>query len=478
MRRSLSITSVGLSVSAILAVIYTLVISYSLLIVGLGTTRSWQAFSLGIGLSTVVGFVIGLLGVGIVGFAFALVVVPIYSLLRRPLVDKSNTLARASQTGWPTTQSWQVRLLAACLVLPVLALFALRVLGSAGILGATPGDAVAMIQGPGARTQPVSMGSIINSAHRETEPSFTADGRTMYFNCDSGDICVSHLIGTWEEGAWTLPERLAAPISTEYEEVEPVINATGDKLYFTSRRPEGLLGRIPFLPPFMDVLRVANTLANAKLERTFFGGLGLTDVYVSYWVDGAWSDPQNLNDAAGEPPINTPFHDHCLFFSADGKEAFWTSTRPGGLGENDIWTSRRVGGTWTQPENLGPNVNGPETEHSPIPTPDGQSLYVTTTRPGGLGEEDIYITTRGVDGAWGSLVNLGPIVNGPGDDRCPVWTPDLKIFLFDSVREGGFGSRDIWWVYFEDVIGNPLAATSASGSIPASQPQMPNDVVP
>ena len=477
MRRSLSITSVGLSVSAILTVIYVLVMFTSLLLVGLGTTRSWQAFSLGIGLSTLAGFVIGLLGIGIVGFAFALVFVPIYNALQRLIAGKSKTLAQVSQFDWRTARSWQVRLLAACLVLPALTLLALRALALAGSFSVTPGDAGATIQVPGAPNQPVSMGSVINTAHRETEPSFTADGRTMYFNCFSGDICVSHLIGTWEDGNWTAPELLGAPISTEYEEVEPVINATGDKLYFTSRRPQGQPERIPFLSPFIDVLRVGNTLANAKLERTFFGGLGLADVYVSYWVDGTWSDPQNLNEAAGEPPINTPFHDHCLFFSADGKEAFWTSTRPGGFGDNDIWTSRRVDGKWTQPENLGPSVNGPETEHSPIPTPDGRSLYVTTTRPEGFGDEDIYITTRGADGTWGSLLNLGPLVNGPGDDRCAVWTPDLRIFLFDSVREGGFGSRDIWWIYFEDVIGNPLAATSASPSVLAPQLQVPSDVV-
>lgn len=219
---------------------------------------------------------------------------------------------------------------------------------------------------------------------------------------------------------------------------------------------------IPFLSPFVNVIRVANTMATARLGRTFFGGLGLADVYVSYLVDGAWSDPQNLNDAPGEPPINTPFHDHCLLFSADGTEAFWTSTRPGGFGENDLWTSRHVDGTWTEPENLGPNVNGSGTEHAPIPAPDGRSLYVTATRPEGFGEEDIYVTTRGADGKWGPLVNLGPQINGPGDDRCPAWTPDFKIFLFDSVRQGGFGSRDIWWVYFEDVPGYPLAAASAA----------------
>jgi hypothetical protein len=348
-------------------------------------------------------------------------------------------------------------------------LLALRTLASVGIFGTTSGDAGAITQGPGSQMRPVTMGPVINTAHREAEPSFTADGRTMYFNCNSGDICVSHLSGTWEQGNWSPPERLEAPISTEYEEVEPVINPTGDKLYFTSRRPGGRLWRIPFLSPFLDVFRVANTLATARLGRSFFGGLGLTDVYISYRINGAWSDPRNLNDIADEPPVNTEFMDHCLFFSADGNEAFWTSTRPGGFGGNDIWSSRLVSGKWTAPANLGPNVNSPGDEHHSILTPDGRSLYVTTMREGGYGGDDNYVTTRDADGKWGTLVNLGSQLNGPGDDRCPAWTPDLKIFLFDSIREGGNGARDIWWVHSKDVKGYPLAL-SASTTAPDTAP--------
>jgi hypothetical protein len=457
MRRSLSISSMGMSVSAVLAVIYALAMFASLLLVGLSTTRSWQTVFLGFGWRTIAGFGIGFLGVGIVGFAVAGVFLPIYTSFQRLFAGKSKTLAQTNQLDWRTARSWQVRLLAACFVLPALALLALYGLASAGMLSGTPNDAGAMIHRPSAPTQPVNMGPLINTLHRDTEPSFTADGRTMYYNCNSGDICVSHLIGTWEEGNWTVPELLGAPISTEYEEVEPVINAAGDTLYFTSRRPSSQLWRIPFLSPFMDVFRVINTLATSRLGRSFFGGLGLNEVYVSYWINGAWSEPQNLNDVAGGPPVNTEFSDHCLFFSADGNEAFWTSTRPDGFGDNDIWTSRRVDGKWTEPENLGSNVNGPGSEHSSIPTPDGGSMFVTATRAEGFGDDDIYVTTRGADGVWSSLLNLGPLVNGPGDDRCPAWTPDLKIFLFDSVREGGFGSRDIWWLYFEDV-DDPLAA--------------------
>lgn len=450
----LSFKTFGLAMGAVLAVPYALIMFASLLLVSLGTTRSWQAAFLGIGWSTVAGFEIGLLGIVIVGFAVALAFVPAYNFVRRWVPSRSNALESLSQSDRPAGRSRAFRLLIGLFVLLPLILLMLRLLASAPSVVTTGADP--------ANLQAMNIGSVINTVHREAEPSFTADGRTMYFNCNSGDICVSHLSGTWEEGSWTTPERLGAPISTAYEDVEPVINAAGDKLYFTSRRPGNRWWGISFLSPFMDVFRVVNTLATARLGRTFLGGLGLTDVYVSYWIDGVWSEPRSLNDIAGEPPINTPFHDHCLFFSTDGKEAFWTSTRPGGFGGNDVWTSRQVDGKWTEPENIGPNVNGPGGEHSPIPTPDGQSLYVTATRPDGFGDEDIYITARGADGAWGPLLNLGPLVNGPGDDRCPIWTPDLKIFLYDSVRGGGFGSRDIWWVYFEDVLGNPSATASSS----------------
>jgi hypothetical protein len=474
MRRLLNITTVGLSVSATLAVLYVALMLASLLLVGLLATGSWQAVFLGIGWSTVAGFLMGFLGIVIAGFAVAAVFVPIYNLLRHPAVTQPNLLARSDPWEGASVRSWPVRVLATCLVLPVLLLLTVRGLASAGTFAVAPKPAGATIQIPGELMQPVSLSPVINTAQREAEPSFTADGRTMYFNCNNSAICVSHLVGTWETGSWTTPEVLEAPINSEYEEVEPVINAAGDKLYFTSNRPGGALQGVPFLSPFINVATVVNYLS-ASRSRSYFGGLGMLDVWVSYKIDGVWSEPRNLRDVPGEPPINSPFADHCLFFSASGNEAFWT--RPGGFGGNDIWTSRRIDGKWTEPENLGPNVNGTSSEHTSMPTPDGRSLYVTTTRDEGFGGEDNYLTTRGADGVWGPLVNLGPLVNGPGDDRCPAWTPDLRILVFDSKRGGGYGSKDIWWVYFEDVIGYPLAAASGSQTKLISAAQVPNDMM-
>lgn len=132
----------------------------------------------------------------------------------------------------------------------LLALVPFLLLGSA-FLAARLDAPAAMKSASGLQNLPVNLGSSINTRLREAEPSFTADGRTMYFNCYDADICVSHLIGTWEEGNWTTPEKLGAPISTGYFEVEPLISADGDKLYFLSNRPAGRDKDNILLSPFV-----------------------------------------------------------------------------------------------------------------------------------------------------------------------------------------------------------------------------------
>ncbi len=464
MTSKFSFRRVGLSISAVLAIPYTLVVLASILLVGRFTDGSWQADLLGFEWQTLVGIEIGLLVLAAIAFAAAFLGVAATYLMRRLASPNSRaqTFAEQSRAALP---SWAIRSLAVCFLLPVVVFPALHTIVAVIPASSAGGRGSANSQNGNAQTQPVNLSSIINTSYREAEPSFTADGRTMYFNCYNGDICFSHLTGSWEQAQWTAPERLGTPINTEYEEVEPVINPAGDRLYFTSVRPTGILKSFPFLSAFVDASEVLNRVVTSRGGQPLFGGLGLDDVWVSHRVNGAWSEPQSINDVAGEPPINTLYADHCLFFSADGNEAFWTSTRPGGYGGNDIWTSRRIGGRWTAPENLGPNVNGPSSEHTSIPTPDGRSLYVTSDRPGGFGGDDIYITTRGADGAWGPMVNLGTPVNSPGDDRCPAWTPDLKIFLFDSIRGGGRGARDIWWLYFKTVQGYPLATTPGGARV-------------
>ncbi len=269
---------------------------------------------------------------------------------------------------------------------------------------------------------PTNMGALINSEARDAEPTFTADGQTMYYNCndrmpDGGaDICISNLV----DGEWTEGRVVGPPISTEHMEVEPLLSPDGERLYIMSNRP---------------------------------GGLGGADIWVSQRLEGGgWSSPENLG-----PTINSEDNDHCLYFSGeDWNTAYWTSTRPGGYGGNDIWSVERVGGVWQEAVNLGPDVNSAASEHHSLPSPDGRSLYVTSDRDGGHGGEDIYVTTRDESGAWGALRNLGLVVNSESDDRCPAFSPDYRRFYFDSEREGGYGSKDLWWVDYNRVTATEL----------------------
>jgi len=290
--------------------------------------------------------------------------------------------------------------------------------GSESVIALTVWVVCTAASGPlGAQVVPVNLGPVVNSPARDAEPTFSADGNTMYFNCfgrggrAGNDICVTHRAG----GQWSEPEVVEAVSTNEYTEVEPLLSPDGTRLYIMSDRP---------------------------------GGVGGMDIWVSELVDGEWTEPTNLG-----APINSPYADHCIYFAGpDWNVAFWTSTRPGGYGGNDIWTSRRVDGVWQEAENLGPNVNSASTEHHSLPSPDGRSLYVTSLRPDGLGGEDIYVTTRGADGVWGPLVNLGPTVNSPAHDRCPAFSPDHTTFYFDSEREGGEGDKDLWSVPYAAVV--------------------------
>lgn len=91
-------------------------------------------------------------------------------------------------------------------------------------------------------------------------------------------------------------------------------------------------------------------------------------------------------------PFNTPYSDHCIYFTGENWEfAYWTSTRPGGFGGNDIWSSKKIDGAWQEAQNLGPNVNSEASEHHSLPSKDGKSLYITAIRERGYGGEDIWV---------------------------------------------------------------------------------------
>ncbi len=124
-----------------------------------------------------------------------------------------------------------------------------------------------------------------------------------------------------------------------------------------------------------------------------------------------WSEPVNLG-----APVNSSANDMNAALSPDELSLYFVSTRAGGLGGADIWVSRRASlySPWEEPVNLGANVNGSGVDASPALSIDGHLLFFSSDRPGGYGSNDIYVSRRADksdDLSWGPAVNLGPDVN-------------------------------------------------------------------
>jgi Tol biopolymer transport system component len=99
---------------------------------------------------------------------------------------------------------------------------------------------------------------------------------------------------------------------------------------------------------------------------------------------------------------------------------------------------------WSTPTNLGPAVNSSFSDSAPAVSKNGLSLYLTSVRPGGLGEGDIYVSQRSsVDEPWGPPVNVFAL-NTPGTDQAPALSRDDHYLFFATDRPGGRGGLDIW----------------------------------
>lgn len=107
---------------------------------------------------------------------------------------------------------------------------------------------------------------------------------------------------------------------------------------------------------------------------------------------------------------------------------------------------------WSAPVNLGPVVNSTLNDNHPAIAKDGLSLFITSTRPGGVNganpaqSEEIWVSHRqSPDAAWGTPVNLGPAINIAGSNTgSPTFTPDGHHMYFHSNRPGFCGLADLY----------------------------------
>ena len=153
-------------------------------------------------------------------------------------------------------------------------------------------------------------------------------------------------------------------------------------------------------------------------------------------VNGKWTSPEIA-------PFSGQYTDWDPFFTPDGKKIIYVSNRPNGTERKgppdfDLWVvNRTAGGGWSAPENLGAPVNTPRPEYYPSIASDG-TLYFSSNHEGRPGAFDIY-RSKLVDGKYTEPENLGPNVNAPGPDIDNYIAPDQSFIIFNST-----GGRTTW----------------------------------
>jgi len=285
--------------------------------------------------------------------------------------------------------------------------------------------------------KPENLGTSINTNADEYLPNVTADESTLIFTRKIGnneDFYQSKRV----KNQWTNAVGLSSKINTpEYNEGAQSLTQDGQYLFFTGcNRPDGL---------------------------------GRCDIFLTHKNSTDWDKPFNLG-----APINTAGWESQPSISADGKTLYFVSLRKGGYGGYDIWKSTITDKGWSEPENLGPNINTPYDEQSPFIHPDDQTLYFSSNGWPGLGSKDLFLSRKGPDGKWQKPENLGYPINSSGEENGLTLTADGAYAFFSSNQLKGAGGFDIYTFEMPEKL-RPNVVTYVKGLIKDANSKQPLD---
>lgn len=211
------------------------------------------------------------------------------------------------------------------------------------------------------------------------------------------------------------PVNLGPEVNSEGEDYMPMLTADGQTLFFTARNK--------------------NCLGSYQTELNGYP----EDFFYTSKTKGTWSKPVNLGS-----PVNTIYSEGAASFSQDGQFVVMAvCDRPEGLGSCDLAVSRLNGTTWEKPELFGAPINTRDWDSQPSLSHDGNTLWFSSTRPGGYGRADIWFCIR-EGGKWSKPINAGPEINSEGSENSPQIHADGQTLYFSSDGHPGFGDFDLF----------------------------------
>lgn len=218
------------------------------------------------------------------------------------------------------------------------------------------------------------------------------------------------------------PVKMSALVNSPYPDYSPAMDATGTKLYFTSRRLGGILPE------------PAGTL------------IGDEDAYYTEFDGKSWTAARLLPE-----PVNSVLNEGVDGISADGQFMVMTACgRDNNIGSCDLYFSVLQGDHWSVPENFGDILNSPSWDSQATISFDNNRIIFVSTRVGGYGDEDLYQVEKNQFGEWGPAMNLGAQVNTPFSEFSPFLSQDGKTLYFSSNGHPGYGGHDIFKTVYEN----------------------------
>lgn len=247
-------------------------------------------------------------------------------------------------------------------------------------------------------------------------------------------VTLSKAVNTMKE-----PVKLSSTVNGPFGDYGPIINPTGTRLYFTSRRPDS--GQRSILSS-----KKKGILESKSKTETVEPTESDEDSYYTDREGEIWSVPTKLPE-----PLNSDNNEGVDCFTADNQLMMFTACGlEDGIGSCDLYISSLEGDHWQKPKNMGNVVNSVGWDGQSTISYDGTKIFFVSGREEGYGGPDIYMVEKNIFGEWGPPVNLGGIVNTPFDEYSPFISQDGKTLYFSSNAHPGFGGLDIFKSVYEN----------------------------
>lgn len=151
---------------------------------------------------------------------------------------------------------------------------------------------------------------------------------------------------------------------------------------------------------------------STMILTTYSPGNGSELFFTTKNQEKIWNKVQKFPE-----PINSPFNETAGSLSSDGKTLYFCSNRSGGEGGNDIYVSTKLSEeSWSNPVNLGKEINSSFDEDAVYINSDGTQLFFASQGHLNMGGYDLFVS-KGNGGHFGAPVNLGSPVSSPDDDK-------------------------------------------------------------